>query len=386
MKRLEHLEIGLAVMVSALAIALHWHCATHMGPLWRDEVNSVDMAGMPSLKDIWDNLQYDSFPMVWHCTLRSWLKLGLTSDDDLRLFGFLIGTATIIALWVNARIFQQTSPLLALVLLELNPTIVRWGDTIRGQGLGLLVLIGIPGGVWFLLTKPSYKSFFIALGLCLLAIHCEFYNAILLFAAGVAGMAVGCACRHYGRVALIAGLGALCGLSFLPYLPAMKQAHTWNMLVQMPDFSFSWFLDKLSQAIGPLWGVLDVCIWAGLFLAACVAIVLIGFQSRPKNLARDNVQIFFLIGMLVSFAGYFAFLKLVSYGTNVWYYISLMDFSRSRWTASWLPPAKRTLPPLDWWSGPASRASGFRGHGECRRTAYQYRFDRETNRVVRAER
>ena len=326
MKRLKHLEIGLAVFVSALAIALHWHCATRMGPLWRDEVNCVSIDSMPTFKDVWDHLQYDSFPLLWHCTLRAWLKLGLSSDDDLRLFGFLIGTATIIALWINARIFKHTSPLLALVLLELNPTIIRWGGSVRGYGLGLLLSISILGAVWFLLKKPSAKSFLIALGLCLLAVHSLFYSAVLVFAAGVAGMTWGCVCRQYKGVALIAGLGALCALSLLLYAPSIKQAGAWNMLVHAPDFNFFFFLGKLFQALGSLWGFLDVGVWAGLVLAAVITTVLFGWQRDPKNPTVQHAGMFFLIGLLVCFPGYFLFLDHLGYPTQPWYYISFMGF------------------------------------------------------------
>jgi hypothetical protein len=190
-----------------------------------------------------------------------------------------------------------------------------------------LLSIGIPGAIWFLLKKPSYKSFFIALGLCLLAIHAQFYNVVPLFAAGVAGISVACVRRQYRGVVLIAGLGTLCVLSLVPYLPSIKQAGSSNIIITTPDFTFFWFLGKLSEAIGPLWGILDVCIWAGLFLAAGVATALITSQRCLKNPASDYVEMFFMIGALVCFAAYFIFLKILSYHTSPWYYIPLMGFS-----------------------------------------------------------
>jgi hypothetical protein len=38
--------------------------AMHAGPLWRDETNTFNLAHMPSLRDIWHNLQFDSFPLL----------------------------------------------------------------------------------------------------------------------------------------------------------------------------------------------------------------------------------------------------------------------------------------------------------------------------------
>jgi len=326
MKRLEQLELVLAVIVTVLAFALHWQCATHMGPLWRDEITSVDVASLPTFNEIWNNLQYDSYPMFWHCTLRTWIKLGLGSDTGLRLFGFLVGMGIVGMLWINARIFKHASPLIALILLELNPTIFYWGDTIRGQGLSLLLSTGIPGVVWLLLKKPSYKSFFIALGVCGFAVHTQLYNAVLLFATGVTAMALGCVWRQYRSIALIAGMGALCAVSLLPYSTWIQQTGVWVKVELLPEFTFSWFLARLSEAIGSLWGMADVCIWAALFLAGAVTVV-IGFKRHSKKTGRDDAGIFFLIGGVICFTGYFAFLKHLSYITYTWHYIPLMGFS-----------------------------------------------------------
>ena len=39
--------------------------AMNAGPLWRDETNTFNLAHMPSLRDIWHNMQFDSFPLLW---------------------------------------------------------------------------------------------------------------------------------------------------------------------------------------------------------------------------------------------------------------------------------------------------------------------------------
>src|SRR5689334_1640422 len=55
--------------------------AFNAGPLWRDEVNSINVAQMPSLKELWSNLKFESFPALWLLVLRGWSSLGLAEND-----------------------------------------------------------------------------------------------------------------------------------------------------------------------------------------------------------------------------------------------------------------------------------------------------------------
>src|SRR5205085_11063672 len=51
------------------------------GPLWRDEVNSINIARMPSFHEFWSNLTFESFPPLWLLLLRVWNLLGLAGSD-----------------------------------------------------------------------------------------------------------------------------------------------------------------------------------------------------------------------------------------------------------------------------------------------------------------
>ena len=86
------LEIGLAALLSLAWIIFRIRFFLHAGALWRDEVNSVDLSTSPQISDIWHNLQYDSFPMLWHLLLRYWIRSGIgASDRGIRLLGLLAG-------------------------------------------------------------------------------------------------------------------------------------------------------------------------------------------------------------------------------------------------------------------------------------------------------
>ena len=64
------IETSAALIGSAFSAMLLVLTAMHAGPLWRDETNTFNLAHMPSLRDIWHNLQFDSFPLLWPLLVR----------------------------------------------------------------------------------------------------------------------------------------------------------------------------------------------------------------------------------------------------------------------------------------------------------------------------
>src|ERR1041385_1045214 len=92
----------LAVAASALAVLFHLVFMFHAGALWRDEVNTAQFATFPSLAELWTSLKYDSFPLLSTVVLRLWTRAPLGETDfGLRVFGLLVGAASLAALWFN---------------------------------------------------------------------------------------------------------------------------------------------------------------------------------------------------------------------------------------------------------------------------------------------
>src|SRR5437870_5335996 len=81
MVRLQDLECSVAVFATAIAVLLHFHFLCHAGALWRDEVNSVNLASMPSVFEVWRLTEFDSFPVLWTLLLRGWMHIGLGVTD-----------------------------------------------------------------------------------------------------------------------------------------------------------------------------------------------------------------------------------------------------------------------------------------------------------------
>src|SRR5512146_1028828 len=89
-------EWGVAIAATAILVGLHLTFLFSAGGLWRDEVNCVNVASLPSLMDTWANLQYDSFPIFWFVVLRVWSRLGPGATDfGIRILGLFVGVGVL---------------------------------------------------------------------------------------------------------------------------------------------------------------------------------------------------------------------------------------------------------------------------------------------------
>ena len=79
-------ETAAALIGTAFSAMLLVLAAMNAGPLWRDETNTFNLAHMPSLRDIWHNLAFDSFPLLWPLLVRGCGMLGLTNSDMASVF------------------------------------------------------------------------------------------------------------------------------------------------------------------------------------------------------------------------------------------------------------------------------------------------------------
>jgi hypothetical protein len=96
-------ELAAAIGLSIWVVVLHGLFLFHAGPLWRDEVGTIDFALMPTLSGLWDNLRYDNFPPLFAVVARVWMQAVSGGDFSCRVLGFLIGLSTVGVLWFGAR-------------------------------------------------------------------------------------------------------------------------------------------------------------------------------------------------------------------------------------------------------------------------------------------
>jgi hypothetical protein len=319
-------ELGAALFLTLEAIWLRVVAATSAGALWRDEANTVGLATLPSIRSVWDNLQWDSFPMLWILIVRAVSEFaGPMNDPAFRILGLVMGVGIIAALWFYARSFHYTLPLVSLALLALSPSVIVWGDSLRAYGLGILVVITFGALLWRFIEAPTTTLFVLAAIVGILSVHVLYYNAVLLlaFGAGAAGVA---ATRHeWKKIVLVGVIGILAAVSLLPYVEAIRAASDWSALFRVPQYTFLWFWSNLHLTLLP-GGSWSLVLWTEFFVLAFVAAA--RATRYPGKLGHSPSQrdaaLFSVVAMIVGSTGIFFFLKTLSYYTSPWYYVPLL--------------------------------------------------------------
>ncbi|HEX8281040.1 MAG TPA: hypothetical protein VF551_06665, partial [Chthoniobacterales bacterium] len=199
-------EFFTAALITLVAVALHVRFVTHVGGLWRDETNSVNLANLASFAEIWRNLDFDSFPILFFAVLRTWTAMwGMENDAALRALGCMTGLAIIAVLWVNARTMGARWPVLAIALVGLNPMIIRYGDSTRAYGLGILLILLTIRSIWRVVDPAAAvtaRRVAVAALCALLSVQCLSYNSVLLLAISAGAAAVALRARAWSRIGL----------------------------------------------------------------------------------------------------------------------------------------------------------------------------------------
>ncbi len=352
---INHLEWVAVLLTALLSAALHIRFVTHVGGLWRDESNSVHLAALPSFAEVWHFLDYDSFPILFFAVLRGWLGVfGSDNDAALRTLGCLTGFAVLGILWFNARAFRIRWPVLSLALIGLNPMLIRYGDSTRAYGLGILLILLTFRSFWRLVDNPSgpgTKRVLAATALALLSVQCLYYNSVLLLAIVAGSVAVALRARAWRTVGIVLGIGLLAATSLLPYVPMMRRMSEWTFMVSYPA-DLPWLWKRICEVIGSP-NPFSIWLWLGLFLiglgvAVSVAISQLWRGFVRRRIIEENAKhasssivplqpnqphslpdavLFAVVALIVAVVGYAAFLRMLHYYTQPWYYITLAAFA-----------------------------------------------------------
>ena len=213
----------LALAISLAVVWLHFFFLWHAGGFWRDEVNLINLSGRHSLSE----MSKDSFPVLMPLLVSGWTAIGLGQNDlSLRLLGTLIGLALPAALWFAAWKIRRAPPLIGLVLLSLNSTVITFGDSLRAFGLGsMLILLTTAAACWFL-KNPTWRRAGGLAALAILSVQALYQNAVFIAAICFGAWAV-CARQKNWRMAVkILAVAVVSAASLLPY---------WTHLASLPD-------------------------------------------------------------------------------------------------------------------------------------------------------
>ena len=120
------------------------------------------------------------------------------------------------------------------------------------------------------------------------------------------------------------GIGLVAAVSVIPYLIGIHRVNGNYLIIQVP-YDFDKFITKITEAVSD-GARAPACVW-GLLLLAAVATA-IYCQVRPSTLmvtaGQRDLLLFSVASVAISAVGYFFFLKNLKFGTQPWYYSSLM--------------------------------------------------------------
>ena len=298
---LRRAEWIIAVLITGVAIAFHLYYWLHVGGLWRDEVNLVNLSGHHTLAE----MERDSFPLLMPLTLHAWMALGLgNSDLDLRLLGLLVGLGILAALWVSSWKIRREPPLIGLVLLSLNNEVIFFGDSLRAYGLGSLAAVILTASAFVYVQKPStLRAAWLAL-FAILSVQILYHNTVLVAAVCFGAWAV-CWRRRDGRAAVqVLAVAVLSAASLLPYVHNIAAASgggdpTLHSGVELPRL-FSTYTDTLGY---PRSGY--IYIWGALYVSIIVCACMGFCKNAETPIAEErtaNKDLSLFAGTLLTIA------------------------------------------------------------------------------------
>jgi len=303
-------EWYLAAAATIVVVALHLYFLKCAGGLFRDEVNSFNLARGP-----WSTMAHDAFPVLFPFLLRLWIGLGLGGSDlSLRAFGVLMGLAMTGTFWLAAWWFRRRPPAWSLILVALNAWVIYYGAWLRAYGLGSAMIVLCAGAAWFFLEKPDRKTWLLFAASATLSVQTLYQNTALVAAICAGACAVSVRQRNFKLAAGVFFGGFVAAISLLPY---------WTIIFGMPeaasplrmDFDGIVAFNNLNTVLAyPLpqffW------VWCGLAALRAVAGI---FSTNGDD--RSLFAAVTLVGGCVTFT---LFLWRANFPVQPWYFLPLV--------------------------------------------------------------
>lgn len=338
LKAYQQPEWWLATLITLVLIWFHIHFWMHAGGLWRDEINSLNVARASDVSD-WTK---DSFPILMPALLHGWTMLGLgDTDSNLRLFGLLVGLAIPAALWFTSS-KEKKIPVFGLTLFGLNSILIVFGDSIRAYGLGCLTIILAMAAALHFLRQPSVAKC-IWLAIAYVAAVQTLYNNAILVGAICAGAIVVCLRRKtWIAAAQVFVAGAIAAISLLPYWNILNPANT-SAVVLKTGLKRWRFVAGLTDTFG-----FPMPLYAYAWLIALLIIVVLAVIALRKEdeLAEDqntdaDLQLFSGMTLICGATGFCLFLWLAAMPSQSWYWLPPMAVASVCLDLAW--PKLRSL-------------------------------------------
>ena len=314
-------EIGVAVIASLLAVGLSYRFCTEAGPLWRDEVSTVNLAIQPRYADVLGALGLDSAPALYPTVLRLWTMPWGAGDRAFRFFGLIVAVGTVGMVWATARGLLLTTPLLTLILFDLHGAVLQTLGSMKPYGFGALLVILAFGAIGRLVARPTLQTAAWAAVTAILAVQTLYHNALLLLAMCAAAATVRAVARDWRGAGLSVATGGAAVLSLLPYGGVILRSRDWRPLNQI-ETSVGQLLGRVVELFAD-WNGWLVVVWALVWAAGVLAVV-VTFRAGGRW-TPDQGRIAYA-SVTVVFAGliYLGFLWLVGRSAEPWHLVPLI--------------------------------------------------------------
>ena len=316
--RLQRAEWATALLITLFAVGLHGLRLVHAGPLWRDEAGALHLATSPSLAEVVATATTESFPPPFFFLVRSWVAAIGGSDASLRLFGFLVGLGLLALFWWTARTAAGTVPLLALALVAVNPSVLIFGDSLRGYGLGTVAIVAAFGAFARLAARPDRRAIALAAATALLSVQLLFFNTALLLALGLAAIGVGIVRRRPRVVLAVAAIGAAAALSLLPWTGSVLATRSWSGLLEVSAGTPAILGEMARTASAPVAALR----WVWLLLPALALVPLRATGDVGDE--RKDARLFALLALPGLILAQWAFLAALEYAPRPWYFLAML--------------------------------------------------------------
>ncbi len=299
------------------AVISHVRVLLHSGPLWRDEVNGLNVAMMPTLGEIWQSIIYYPFPILHDLILRAWIAIGFGQGDfQLRILAFVLALLLLATLWASCYMIERRRPpLWPLALLALNPVAIQTGDWVRPYTLAMILNILAFAAVFNLTVREfSVPKFLVALVAALLAAQTVFQNAVVVFAICVAGiLALAWQSRWKAAIGVLA-VGLAAAISLGPYFPMLRQARSWSVVARM-----NYGIGEIVQAgfgvltghngfVAGIW-IVTVVVTIGALTLRKLPVIIGSTRCRVAFEPRPTRWVFATVVFVVGAAGMIAFIS-----------------------------------------------------------------------------
>lgn len=314
--RLQRWERATALLITLFAVGLHGLRLVHAGPLWRDEAAAFHLATSPTLAEV--VAKHESFPPPFFFLVRAWAAVLGGSDASVRFFGLLVGLSLLALFWWTARKAAGTVPLLALALVAINPSVLLFGDSLRGYGLGTVAIVAAFGAFARLAARPDNRAIATAAVTALLSVQFLFFNAALLLALGLAAIGVGIVRRRPRAIGAVVAIGAAAALSLLLWIEPVLATRSWSVLLQVPLGPQEIFGELARTASAPV----ETLRWVWLLLLA-LALVPLRTTAEAGEERRD-VSLFALLSLPGLLLAQWAFLEALGYPPRPWYFLAVL--------------------------------------------------------------